>query len=233
MLVLRQPVRDPVLEGVADIIDRLAADIACRHGYSRVPESPVLSRLVAVCMIRASERQAQRDARPPARDAAAMFSKLVRIGGGAVSDTLCHRPQTRRRALQKALPPGTTTPLDQAIPAAISATNRGLPGVRLDRAEHAMAFAYRAATATAALVPMLDVQYYIWHDDLTGKLLGSRAAACGGARRAAADCLSTSMRAPNTTLFLVANPASEPVAVRIFNPFYSRKGIACRSFRKC
>jgi hypothetical protein len=31
LLLLRQPVRDPVLEDVADIIDRLAADVACGH----------------------------------------------------------------------------------------------------------------------------------------------------------------------------------------------------------
>ena len=35
-----------------------------------------------------------------------------------------------------------------------------------------MAFAYRAATAAAA-ERTLDVQYYIWHDDLTGRLLAA------------------------------------------------------------
>jgi len=35
-----------------------------------------------------------------------------------------------------------------------------------------MAFAYRAVTAAAA-VRTLDVQYYIWHDDFTGRLLAA------------------------------------------------------------
>jgi cardiolipin synthase C len=36
--------------------------------------------------------------------------------------------------------------------------------------QNALAFAYRAVTAAAA-VRSIDVQYYIWHDDLTGRLL--------------------------------------------------------------
>src|SRR6188474_1514168 len=122
---------------------------------------------------------------------------------------------------QKALPPGTTTPLDQAIRSDLG-DEPGASGVRLIE-QNAMAFAYRAATAANA-ERTLDVQYYIWHDDLTGKLLGAellRAAERGVRVRILLDDVDA--RAKHD-LFLVANQHPN-LSVRIFNPFYSRKGL--------
>jgi len=119
-----------------------------------------------------------------------------------------------------AMPPGATTALDQAIRNDLS-DEPGVSGVRLIE-QNAMAFAYRAATAAAA-ERTLDVQYYIWHDDLTGKLLASeliRAAERGVRVRLLVDDIDA--RAKHD-LFLVAN-LHPNIEVRIFNPFYNRKG---------
>jgi cardiolipin synthase C len=121
---------------------------------------------------------------------------------------------------QKAMPPGTSTRLDQAIRNDLG-DEPGVSGVRLIE-QNAMAFAYRAATAESA-ERTLDVQYYIWHDDLTGRLLGTellRAAERGVRVRILVDDVDA--RAKHD-LFLVVDQHPN-VSVRIFNPFYSRKG---------
>jgi putative cardiolipin synthase len=97
----------------------------------------------------------------------------------------------------------------------------GKSGLRLVE-QNALAFAYRAATAVAA-VRSIDVQYYIWHDDLTGRLLAAelmRAAERGVRVRVLVDDIDA--RAKHD-LFLVADQHPN-VEVRIFNPFYSRSG---------
>jgi len=99
----------------------------------------------------------------------------------------------------------------------------GKSGVRLVE-QNALAFAYRAATAVAA-VRSIDVQYYIWHDDLTGRLLAAelmKAAERGVRVRVLVDDIDA--RAKNE-LFRVADQHPN-VEVRIFNPFYSRSGAA-------
>ena len=76
------------------------------------------------------------------------------------------------------------------IPTALTGTWVAAAGTRLEAAvalepgaddgasvarlvdQNAMAFAYRAATAAAA-ERSLDVQYYIWHDDLTGRIFAN------------------------------------------------------------
>lgn len=99
----------------------------------------------------------------------------------------------------------------------------GQSGVRLVE-QNALAYAYRAATATAA-ARSIDVQYYIWHDDLTGRLLASdlmRAAERGVRVRVLVDDIDA--RAKHE-LFRVADQHPN-LEVRIFNPFYSRSGAA-------
>jgi len=119
-----------------------------------------------------------------------------------------------------ALPPPNNHALDAAVMHELDEAP-GKSGVRLVE-QNALAFAYRAATVTAA-TSSIDVQYYIWHDDLTGRLLAAdllRAAERGVRVRVLVDDIDA--RAKHD-LFRVADQHPN-VEVRIFNPFYSRSG---------
>lgn len=119
-----------------------------------------------------------------------------------------------------ALPPAENTTLDATVLRQIDASG-GRSSVRLVE-QNALAFAYRAATAGAA-ERSLDVQYYIWNDDLTGRLLVAellRAAERGVRVRLLLDDIDA--RAKHE-LFEVVDQHPN-VEVRIFNPFYSRSG---------
>ena len=118
-----------------------------------------------------------------------------------------------------ALPPTSSAALDTTLRELGDAPGRST--VRLVE-QNAMAFAYRAATAAAA-ERSLDVQYYIWSDDLTGRLLAidlMRAAERGVRVRVLLDDIDA--RAKHE-LFVVAD-LHPNLEVRIFNPFYSRSG---------
>jgi putative cardiolipin synthase len=119
-----------------------------------------------------------------------------------------------------ALPAAESSRIDQAVIAELGPDPQ-VSGVRLVE-DNALAFAYRAATAEAA-GRSLDVQYYIWQDDLTGRLLAAelmRAAERGVRVRLLID--DANGRA-NHDIFSVAD--QHPlVEVRIFNPFYNRYG---------
>jgi len=119
-----------------------------------------------------------------------------------------------------ALPPAASAQLEVAVLGEFGDT-RDASGVRLVE-QNAMAFAYRAATAAAA-ERSLDVQYYIWNDDLTGRLLAAellRAAERGVRVRLLLDDIDG--RAKHD-LFQVAE-LHPNIEVRLFNPFYSRSG---------
>jgi putative cardiolipin synthase len=119
-----------------------------------------------------------------------------------------------------ALPPGTTGAMDTAVLRELG-DSPGLSGVRLVE-QNAMAFAYRAASAKVA-ERSLDVQYYIWHGDLTGGLLAAElmlAAERGVRVRVLVDDIDA--RAKHE-LFRVAD-LHPHLEVRIFNPFYNRTG---------
>jgi putative cardiolipin synthase len=86
-----------------------------------------------------------------------------------------------------------------------------------------MAFAYRAVSAAAA-ERTLDVQYYIWHGDFTGRLLAAelmRAAERGVRVRVLIDDIDARSK---HELFVVAD-LHPNLEVRVFNPFYSRSGV--------
>jgi len=123
-----------------------------------------------------------------------------------------------------AIPASDTAPLDRAVLGELGADPR-VSSVRLVD-QNALAFAYRAASA-AASERTLDVQYYAWHDDLTGKLLAAelmRAAERGVRVRVLVDDVNA--RAKHDVL-LVADQHPN-LKVRIFNPFYSRHGTLAR-----
>jgi putative cardiolipin synthase len=119
-----------------------------------------------------------------------------------------------------AIPPAQSTRLDQLVRDNIG-DESGVSGIRMIE-ENALAYAYRAATAVAA-ERTLDIQYYIWHNDLTGRLLAAeliRAAERGVHVRLLVDDADARSK---HDIFRVAD-LHPNIEVRIFNPFYSRYG---------
>jgi putative cardiolipin synthase len=120
-----------------------------------------------------------------------------------------------------AVPPASDTALDRAVLRDLG-DEPGVSTVRLVE-NNAVAFAYRAATAAEA-ERTLDVQYYIWHEDLTGRLLAAellRAAERGVRVRVLIDDLDA--RDKHESLAVTDLHAN--IEVRLFNPFYSRAGL--------
>jgi putative cardiolipin synthase len=86
------------------------------------------------------------------------------------------------------------------------------------------AFAARAISARRA-GRSLDLQYYIWHDDITGRLLGYEAwqAAERGVR---VRMLLDDMNAEGLDPGLLALDAHPNIEIRLYNPFRNRGGVA-------
>ncbi len=128
-------------------------------------------------------------------------------------------PRPEGPAVQ-ALPVGQETRLDQVVAPALEA-RPGQSGFHLV-SDGVEAFALRGLSGRAA-ERSLDLQYYIWHDDLTGRLLALEVieAADRGVRvRVLLDDMDA--RAKN---FAIAALAAHPnISVRVFNPFASRQG---------
>ncbi len=117
------------------------------------------------------------------------------------------------------------TGLDRAIQP-LTAANEGKSGLLLV-ADNVDAFALRAAVARAA-TRSLDLQYYIWHHDLTGMLLVDevlRAADRGVRVRLLLDDLN----AHGQDSGLAALDTHQNVEVRMFNPSRSREGTLGRA----
>jgi putative cardiolipin synthase len=120
-----------------------------------------------------------------------------------------------------ATPPATDSRIDRAVLEQLG-DDPTVSSVRLVE-NNAVAFAYRAGTATVA-ERTLDLQYYIWHEDLTGRLLAAellRAAERGVRIRMLIDDLDA--RDKHESLAVV--DLHPNVEVRLFNPFYSRSGL--------
>ena len=120
-----------------------------------------------------------------------------------------------------AIPAGEGTRLDQVVQPALDA-HPGQSGFHLV-SDGVAAFALRGLSGRAA-ERSLDLQYYIWHDDMTGRLLALELieAADRGVRvRLLLDDMDA--RAKN---FAIAALAAHPnIDVRLFNPFASRQGL--------
>jgi putative cardiolipin synthase len=84
------------------------------------------------------------------------------------------------------------------------------------------AFALRAYSAESASLS-LDLQYYIWHDDLTGQLLSYEvlAAADRGVR---VRLLIDDLDARNKSQMLASLDLHPQIEVRVFNPWFTRQG---------
>jgi putative cardiolipin synthase len=122
--------------------------------------------------------------------------------------------------MQAALPVAQATALDARVQPQVDA-HPGASGFRLvfDGVE---AFALRAASARAA-GRSLDVQYYIWHDDKTGRLLLNELldAADRGVR---VRLLLDDMDARANNFALAGLDAHANIDVRLYNPYGSREG---------
>ena len=139
----------------------------------------------------------------------------------ALSLTACASLEPRPELpVESAVPAGGTTALDELI-AAAEAKHPGLSGFRLVR-EGPEAFAIRARTAALA-GRSLDVQTYIWHDDLTGSFLALRLLEAAD-RGVKVRLLVDDMDARAKNYGFAALHAHPNIDVRMFNPFSSRSG---------
>lgn len=122
------------------------------------------------------------------------------------------------RALE---PQAGQTEIDRELAPTLAA-HPGETGV-LMLAEGLDAFAARAIAARRA-GRSLDLQYYIWHDDLTGRLL-AREAYRAAERGVRVRMLLDDMNAEGLDPSLMALDAHPNIELRLYNPFRNREGI--------
>jgi cardiolipin synthase C len=122
--------------------------------------------------------------------------------------------------VETALAPSTDSPLDKTI-AEAEANHPGEAGFRLV-IEGMEAFAIRAHSAQLA-TRSLDVQTYIWHDDITGIFLAQRLLAAAD-RGVHVRLLVDDMDARAKNAGFAALAAHPNIEVRMFNPFATRSG---------
>jgi putative cardiolipin synthase len=141
-----------------------------------------------------------------------LADRLTPPANGAPSAALPHRPPTATGA----------TALDREV-APLLAQNPGKTGALL-LTDGVDAFAARAMTAQKA-GRSLDLQYYIWHDDLTGRLLGREVwqAAERGVR---VRMLLDDMNAEGMDSKLLLLDGHPNIEIRLYNPFRNRTGPA-------
>lgn len=149
-----------------------------------------------------------------------LFSLAVLIGSGLLLADHLTPPATGTPSRALRMQPAQTA-LDREL-APLLAAHPGQTGVILVP-EGLDAFAARAI-ATRKAGRSLDLQYYIWHDDLTGRLLGREvhAAAERGVR---VRMLLDDMNAEGLDPKLLALDAHPNIELRLYNPFRNRDGV--------
>lgn len=157
----------------------------------------------------------------------AALRRVAAVATLAVAGTLAGCAQLPPRGElppEQALPVATGAALDRALAPALQ-RHPGQSGFRLV-ADGVEAFALRGLSARAA-ERSLDVQYYIWHDDLTGWLL-ARELVRAADRGVRVRLLLDDMDARANNFALAGLDAHPRIEVRLFNPFASRRGAASR-----
>ena len=149
-----------------------------------------------------------------------LFSLVVLVGSGVLLADHLMPPATGAPGHVLPIMPGQTA-LDRELEPLL-ARNPGKTGAIL-LPDGLDAFAARAISARQA-GRSLDLQYYIWHDDLTGHLLMHEAwqAAERGVRvRMLLDDINSSGK----DAALLALDAHANIEIRVYNPFRNRDGV--------
>jgi len=147
-----------------------------------------------------------------------LIALLLLLGLGGCAQ-LQPRPEL---PVESALPVANDSELDRATNG-LESSHPGQSGFRL-LVEGPEAFAVRAKSALRA-ARSLDVQTYIWHDDLTGLFL-VHALLEAADRGVKVRLLVDDMDARAKNVGLAALAAHPSISVRLFNPFASRSGTA-------
>ncbi|UNK48704.1 phospholipase D family protein [Lysobacter sp. S4-A87] len=163
--------------------------------------------------------------------AIALLVLLAAVGGALLLTNHLAPPATGRPGHALPLQPAQTA-IDREL-APLLAANPGKTGA-IFLTDGVDAFAARAISARKA-GRSLDLQYFIWHNDLTGRLLASEAydAAQRGVR---VRILLDDMNAAGLDPHLLAMDAHPGIELRLYNPFRNRQGtgrafeLARRSF---
>ncbi len=155
-----------------------------------------------------------------ATSATGFFTRCIGIATFALLTACAALPPLEDRVASHALPPDYHSGIAaNALP--LLEANPGLSGFRtLVQGEEAFLARLRIIAGAST---SLDVQYYIWHDDLTGRVLHEallQAADRGVRVRLLLDDLDTAGK--DQTLRLLDHHRN--IAVRVFNPFANRDG---------
>ncbi len=149
------------------------------------------------------------------------FSLLMLVGSGLLLADHLTPPNTGRPSY--ALPVADDhTALDREL-GPLLARNPGQTGA-ITLVDGIDAFAARAMSARQA-GRSLDLQYYIWHDDLTGRLL-AREAWLAAERGVRVRLLLDDINAGGKDAPLLVLDGHPGIEVRLYNPFRNRDGIA-------
>jgi len=144
---------------------------------------------------------------------------LMVISGLLLADHLTP-PATGAPSRALAVRPAQTALDRELVP--LLAANPGKTGV-LMVPDGLDAFAARAISARRA-GRSLDLQYYIWHDDLTGRLLG-REAWLAAERGVRVRMLLDDMNAEGLDSKLLLLDTHPNIEIRLYNPFRNRTGV--------
>ncbi len=150
-----------------------------------------------------------------------VFGLVVLVGSGLLLADHLTPPATGAPGHALALQPAQTE-IDREL-APLLAANPGKTGVLL-LPDGLDAFAARAI-ATRKAGRSLDLQYYIWHDDLTGRLF-AREVHAAAERGVRVRMLLDDMNAEGIDPQLMALDAHPNIELRLYNPFRNRQGMA-------
>lgn len=143
------------------------------------------------------------------------------VGFLCVALVACTTPLAVRDSEDPPIDSSRPSPLVELVQPAVAAHGGASAVALVDGG--AAAFALRAQTAAKA-TRSLDLQYYIWHDDLTGRAL-AQALLDAADRGVRVRLLLDDMDARGKRDAIRALDAHPLIAVRVFNPLRSRSGV--------